>query len=514
MPTVNENNFELFRACFEARRIAERKYREIFENAGEGIFQSTPEGCYLTANPALARMHGFDSPAEMIQSCRDISREIYVDPARRDEFKRLLHQFGVVRGFEHETFRKDGSKIWISVNARAVRDQNDRVLYYEGTAQAITERKVAEQALRRSEERYRELFDNSKDALYVHDMDGRYTSVNKAAERLSGFSCEELVGQHFFSLIKPEHRARVHGHLYRKLEEAGETTYEIDMITKQGALIPVEVSSRLIVENGRAVGVQGCVRDVTERKQAVAAARNYSRRVIEAQESERRRISGELHDQVGQILTAVKMNLHALRQKCSEPDILYSIENNIEVIDEAVDQVRDLSVDLRPLLLDDFGLVVALRWYLGRQTRNFGLPAELKTHSLSEDDRFSSELETACFRIVQEALTNVMRHANATHISVLLERTGADLLLLIADDGVGFDVRGLRNRAGEAMTVGLHGMEERVQALGGSITIDSAPALGPEICVRFPLQEAARTFSPTESRPTSFAKRTSSVSSG
>lgn len=513
MPTPNDN-LELFRACFEARRIAERKYQEIFENAGEGIFQSTPEGYYLTVNPALARMHGFDSAAEMIQSCRDISREIYVDPARRDEFKQLLDQNGVVRGFEHETFRKDGSKIWISVNARTVRDPNNRVLYYEGTAQDITERKVAEQALRQSEERYRELFDNSKDALYVHDMDGRYTSVNKAAERLSGYSREELVGQHFFHLIKPEDRPRVRVQLYRKLEEAGETTYEIELITKHGALVPVEVSSRLIVENGRAVGVQGCVRDVTERKQALAAARNYSRCVIEAQEAERRRISGELHDQVGQILTAVKMHLHALRQKCSEPDILFSIENDISVIDEAAEQVRDLSVDLRPLLLDDFGLVVALRWYLGRQARNLGLPAEFKTHSLTEDDRFSSELETACFRIVQEALTNVMRHANATHVSVMLERAGADLLLLIADNGIGFDVSGLRNRSGEVMTVGLRGMEERVQALGGSITIDSAPALGTEICARFPLQEAARAFSPAESRPTSFAKRTSSVSSG
>ena len=96
----------------------------------------------------------------------------------------------------------------------------------------------------------------------------------------------------------------------------------------------------------------------------------------------------------------------------------------------------------------------------------------------------------------------------------MLERAGTDLLLLIADDGVGFDVRGLRNRSGEVMTVGLRGMEERVQALGGSITIDSAPALGTEICARFPLQDAARAFSPAESRPTSFAKRTSSVSSG
>lgn len=248
--------------------------------------------------------------------------------------------------------------------------------------------------------------------------------------------------------------------------------------------------------------------------EALEAARNYSRHVIEAQEAERRRISGELHDQVGQILTALQMNLHSLRGKSTAPDIVDSLKKNIEMIDEAVDLVRDLSVDLRPLLLDDFGLVVALRWYLDRQAKNLGVPAKLNTRSLDEDDRFSSKLETACFRVVQEGLTNVVKHAHATRVSVMLERTGSDLILLITDDGVGFDIRDLRKGAAGTITPGLRGMEERVQSVGGSINIQSAPALGTEICARFPLQEAARTCTPTESRPTSLAKRTSSMSSG
>ena len=500
-------------ATKEARRAAEKKYRQIFENAGEGIFQSTPEGCYLTANPALACMHGFDSPEELIRSCRDISREIYVDPAKRDEFKRLLETHGSVRGFEHESFRQDGSKIWISVNAHAVRDETGKILYYEGTAQNITERKQTEQALRESEERYRELFENSKDALYVHDMNGMYTSINRAAEKLSGYSRAELIGQHFSNFVSPEYVNLVRSQLCRKLEASGETTYEIEMIAKQGRRISVEVSSRLIVENGKPIGVQGCVRDVSERKRAQEAARTYSRRLIQAQEAERRRISRELHDQVGQILTAVKMKLHALQQEYSSPEIFSSIDDNIGVIDEAVSQVRDLSVVLRPLLLDDFGLVVALRWYLDRQSKNCGVPAEFITRSLTEDDRFSSELETACFRIVQEAVTNVIRHAKASRISVMLERTGPDLILLIVDDGAGFDVKAVRSGAAVA-TLGLRGMEERVQAVGGSISIDSAPALGTEICARFPTQEAARVPSPLDSRLTSFARRVSSVSSG
>ncbi len=476
----------------EARLAAERKYRQIFENVSEGIFQSTPEGHYLMANPALARIHGFKSPRELIRSCRDISHEIYVDPARREEFKRLIEKHGVVRDFEHETFRKDGSKIWLCVNARAVRNEAGKILYYEGTARDITQRKQAEQALRESEERYRELFENSKDALYVHDMSGCYTSVNRAAERLSGYTREELIGKHF-SIFHPEYESHIRGHLSRKSDEPSETTYETEISTKHGRSVPIEISSRLIFADGVPVGVQGCMRDVSERKRVQAAARTYSRRLIEAQEGERRRMSRELHDQVGQILTAVKMNMHALRQKCTAPEILSSIEDNMKVIDEAVDQIRDLSVDLRPLLLDDLGLVVAVRWYLDRQAKSCGVPADFTTHSISEDDRFSSELETACFRIVQEAVTNVARHAHASHISVVLERVGQDLILLISDDGAGFDMKALRT---SAATLGLRSMEERVQAVGGSITIDSAPDLGTAICARIPIPyPQGRTYS-------------------
>jgi PAS domain S-box-containing protein len=356
-----------------------------------------------------------------------------------------------------------------------------------GIARDITEERRAQNALRESEERYRELFENSKDAIYVHDMSGRYTSVNRAAERLSGYTRQELAGRHFSSLLTPEYARHVCEQLCKKLEVSGETTYEVELITKQGRRIPVELSSRLIIENGLPVGVQGCVRDVSEKKRAHEAARSYSRRLIEAQEAERRRISIELHDQVGQILTAVKMNLHALQKTCEAPDMLKSIQENLSAIDEAVDQVRGLSVDLRPLLLDDFGLVVAVRWYLDRQGKNTGLTAQFISMSLTEDDRFPAALETACFRIVQEGVTNVMRHASAQQVTIRLERTGSDLILLIADDGTGFDVKAVRSAGSGPATLGLRGMEERAQAVGGTLTVDSAPGLGTQICASFPV---------------------------
>jgi len=169
----------------------QQKYRDIFENANEGIFQSTPDGHYIAANPALARMHGFDSPEKLLDSRHDISRQVYVDPEWREEFKRLLGEHGVVRGFEHQIFRKDGSKIWISVNARAVLDEQGKIVYYEGTAQDISERKRAEEALLK----LAATVGFSDDAIISKTLEGTITSWNKGAERIYGYLAYEVIGR-------------------------------------------------------------------------------------------------------------------------------------------------------------------------------------------------------------------------------------------------------------------------------------------------------------------------------
>src|SRR5207248_2630577 len=131
-------------AAHQRAERAEAKYRAIFENATEGIFQTTPDGRYLSANPALARMFGYDSPEEMIANIHNLAWQTYVNPQRRDELKRLLETQPAVQGFEAERFRKDGQRFWININGHAVRDPEGKVLYYEGTNQDITPRKLAE----------------------------------------------------------------------------------------------------------------------------------------------------------------------------------------------------------------------------------------------------------------------------------------------------------------------------------------------------------------------------------
>jgi PAS domain S-box-containing protein len=354
----------------------------------------------------------------------------------------------------------------------------------------IAERNRAEVALRESEERYRELFENAKDPIYVHDLEGNCLRVNRAAETLSGYKREEIVGHNFVEFVSAEHIRRVRKSFCAKLAEQGETTYEVDVIVKDGRRVPVEVSCRAIYEHGVMVAVQGTGRDITERKLAQDALQMFSRRLIEGQEDERRRIARELHDQIGQVLTAIKMNLHTVQQDCNSTEAGSHIKDNIEAVDQALRLVRDLSIDLRPPLLDDLGLVTALRWYVDRYAKRTGLNVDVVIQLRDENERFSREIETASFRIAQESLTNIVRHARATHVLVRLSKDEGMLWLSVKDDGVGFDVESLRKRAPRVATLGLISMQERAHGAGGTIDIDSAPSRGTEVRFSLPLEQA------------------------
>ena len=188
----------------EGLRESEEKYRNIFENATEGIYQTTPEGCYLSVNPAFARTFGYLSPEEMMAEVTDIGRQIYVHPEDRKRLQKLLTTKGRVERVETQVYHRDRRIIWISINARAVRDATGTVLYYEGTNEDITERKQAEEALRRNEEKYRELVENAYSIILRMDKAGNITFFNEFAQRFFGYSEGEILGKCVVGTIVPE----------------------------------------------------------------------------------------------------------------------------------------------------------------------------------------------------------------------------------------------------------------------------------------------------------------------
>jgi signal transduction histidine kinase len=235
-----------------------------------------------------------------------------------------------------------------------------------------------------------------------------------------------------------------------------------------------------------------------ERSQTEATLQRLSRNLLEAQENERRAIARELHDELGQSLQAIKINVQTA-QRFPQENAARLIDT-IGLVDHTIQQVRALSVDLRPSLLDDLGLVVALEWYVQRQAQRFGFDGQFV--ATPSDLRLNPTVETTCFRIVQEALTNVARHAKAKHVWVNLQQQAEELQLEIRDDGVGGDVSAMQARALQGNSFGLLGMRERAELAGGTFTIKSAPAQGTKIHLSFPWQSVVLSASePTTSAP-------------
>jgi signal transduction histidine kinase len=211
---------------------------------------------------------------------------------------------------------------------------------------------------------------------------------------------------------------------------------------------------------------------------------------MEVQENERRHLARDLHDEIGQALTVVKMNLQTMQRLADTSAIAIPLMDSSAVIDQMLQHVRDLSLDLRPSLLDDLGLVPAVRWYLGRQAERAGWNIDVQVDESLPP--LPQSVAIACFRVIQEAVTNIMRHSNATRVSVSLQEDNRDLLLVVRDNGVGFDVQKALDKAAKGQSMGLIGMQERIRFLNGSISIVSDPGHGTEVHVRIPLSH----FSP------------------
>ena len=214
---------------------------------------------------------------------------------------------------------------------------------------------------------------------------------------------------------------------------------------------------------------------------------SLSSRMLEVQESERRHIARELHDEIGQALTAVKLHLQSAMRRCG-PEARQPLEECVLITDQALDQVRNLSLNLRPSQLDDLGLVAALRWQIGRQAAASGLHTEFEADELNE--RLDATLETACFRFVQEAMTNVVRHAQARNAWIEARRNDDRLRVSVRDDGRGFDVAAATREAIARGSLGLLGMQERVGLAGGRLNVSSRPGEGTTIVAEFPLRFA------------------------
>lgn len=337
---------------------AEENYRSIFENAVEGIFQSTWNGRFLTMNPALSRILGYESPAAAIENISDISSQLYVDPAALTESTHLLKERGVLANYEFEAYRKDGEKIWLSENRRIVSDESQPDTFYEGTLEDITERKRAEVELQQSEERYRELVENARDIIYEHDLNGRYTSTNKSGQQLTGYTQAETLELSIANTVAPEYLDKAREMLRLKLAGETVTAYELEILTKDGGRIPVEVNTRLVNKKGAPVGVQGIARDITERKRLEEALRDSEQQLRQSQKLEAiGQLAGGVAHDFNNLLTAINgYSALALRRLGEDHPISSCLEEIKKAGDRAANLTRQLLAFGRKQLLQPLAI--------------------------------------------------------------------------------------------------------------------------------------------------------------
>jgi two-component system NtrC family sensor kinase len=305
----------------EALKESEEKYREIFDSAIEGIYQTTPEGRFISVNPSFARILGYDTARELMSATTDIERQIYVDPHLRGKIKGLLAERGEVHNFEGQAYRRDGSITWVSLDATSVTDESGAIVRYQGFMQDINERKMGEEALRQSEEKFRSLFETTRDVVYISTAEGRFLDVNSAAEETLGYSRRELLAINVKDLYKdPKERERFK---LAVAEKGFVKDHELQMKKKDGAVIDCLITATVRRSpEGDIIGYQGIIRDVTEwlrlRRQLIQTEKLSSLGGM---------ISGVAHE-LNNPLTSIIGNAQLLMRKEIPPDF----RNKLEVI--------------------------------------------------------------------------------------------------------------------------------------------------------------------------------------
>jgi two-component system sensor histidine kinase UhpB len=352
------------------------------------------------------------------------------------------------------------------------------------------------------EGRYRMLFERSPLPMWVVDTQTlRFLAVNDAALRLYQYSREEFLAKTAADMRRPEDDAPFREFLSG---EGDAVRYGVFRHLKRtGEPIDIDGVGHLVAWRGRPARLVQ-INDITERLRTQQTLerlnrelelsherlRALSRRLFEVQEEERRRLARDLHDDVGQALTALKIQLESLARGGGELAGRSRVDECVDTVQHTLERVRQLSLSLRPPQLDDLGLAAAVRSHLDRQARVAGLQAHFETDGAPQE--LAPDTETACFRVAQEAINNVLRHARARNLWVRLFSAGGRLAISVRDDGRGFDPGAVRERAANGASLGLIGMEERMALAGGSFELRSAPGQGTILLASFPLAPSAR----------------------
>jgi two-component system, NarL family, sensor histidine kinase UhpB len=465
------------------------RYRRLVDINPYGILL-VRDGRIAFANPAASTLLGVDAPHDLIGKSPFDFFHPESQPSVRERLGPLLSgsPISIVISIEERVRRQDGTALHVEVTGTpfAERLEQAESQAVQLIVRDITQRKETEAALRESEERLMLAFAGAQEGVWDWNLETGAVVYSARWKEMLGYEDEEIEPNvsAWERLLHPDDKPRA-----QQVNEGvarGDRAYEGEFRLRHKNGHYVSVLSRGYPvrrdQGGPVIRIVGTHFDLTERKQAEAerARTELLAKLVFAQEDERRRIAREMHDQFGEQLTALALSIGALKQACADQPALSAKVDAIDRVAKQLDRdVDQLVWQLRPTALDDLGLRAALSNYIQDWSRRSNIPAQLHTSGLL-DDRLAPDVESALYRIAQEALTNVAKHARAGNVEVILERRPDHVLLIVEDDGVGFE--GSAAETGQGF--GLMGMHERATLVGASLQIESAPGQGTTILVR------------------------------
>jgi len=476
----------------ERLRSSEQRYRTLFEGANDAIFIMDQDR-FVDCNQMALKMFWCETKEEVVgRTAWEFGPP--TQPDGQDSRSKGEPLIGAALAGEPQRFywkckRKDGALIDTEMSLSRM-DLVSKV-YVQAAVRDITARRQAEEALRESEERFKAIAEATPITMAITRMaDGQILYAND-----NFFQTFGLAGSGIAEISTPD--VYVHPSdrqlLLQALRRDGKLVgHELELKRADGTRFWVLGAFQVLTFDGEEA-IFGSLHDITDRKRmekqlraSEEQLRSLAKRLAQSEETERQRLSRELHDRTGQELAALGISLNLLRGQLAEeglPEAADRLDDALDQVEQTARHVRDLMSDLRPAVLDDYGVPAALRWYADQFTKRTGVSLDVAEHG--EVPRMPRDLETALFRIAQEALTNVAKHARAKKATVSLSATERGVEMAVTDDGAGFDVDE-QARSTEGGRWGMVTMRERALAVGGSLQVESKPGKGTRVTAEVP----------------------------
>jgi PAS domain S-box-containing protein len=476
-------------SLYEQVRESERNYRTIFDTTGTATVIIEEDTTISLANGEFERLSGYArSELEGKKSWTEFVVEDDLDRMKDYHRSRRIDPKSAPVSYEFSFIDKLGNIKSILLTIAMISGTQKSVaslLNVTNLKQAVKEKEI-------SERKYRQLFENAQDAIWLRDLDGNIMEANTATELLTGYSMTELSTMNVKDLIS-EDSLELSRQIHEKLlaNEAVPQTYEQRLIRKDRNEVYVNLSTNPISSNGRITGFQCVARNITEQKRMQENLQFYLHQITRAQEEERKRISHELHDETTQELVILSRKIDRLASMddgLSDKTKLYLDELH-QQIESVMQSVRRLSRDLRPVVLDNLGLVPAIERLATDVEEYSAVSTHLKVRGTP--CRLSEEAELVIFRVTQEALRNMWKHAGATNVEVLVEFAENKTKVTVIDDGKGFEPPKNMSDLASLGKLGLAGMQERAQLIGGTIEVQSQLDKGTSVSIEVPKQPVA-----------------------